>query len=125
MTLPRLQKKKRLVVLGLNSGTSADGLDLAALMVDRSRGSYHVKYLAGGSRRYPAEVRDLVLKVADATMLSAEDLIFLDQVLGQFFGRAAATFIKRLERLPCFDHPSVHFVNVDRIELVRSLVTIT
>ena len=65
--LTALLQRKKLVVLGLNSGTSADGLDMAAVNIDRSRGGYRTSLIAGGSRRYPDALRSLILKMADAT----------------------------------------------------------
>ena len=57
MNLPRLLQRKRLTVLGLNAGTSADGLDQAAIVIDRSRRGYRTRFLAGRTRKYPAELR--------------------------------------------------------------------
>lgn len=98
MTLARLLNKKRLTVLGLNSGTSADGLDLALLRIDRSAGRLRITPLAGGERRYPPSLRRAVLSLSDAATISPDDVIRLDQALGRFYGRTAATFIRRWER---------------------------
>jgi anhydro-N-acetylmuramic acid kinase len=94
--LTALLQRKKLVVLGLNSGTSADGLDMAAVSIDRSRGGYRTSLIAGGSRRYPDAVRALVLKMADTKAVSLDEVIYLDSILGQFFGRSARAFIKRM-----------------------------
>lgn len=94
--LTALLQRKKLVVLGLNSGTSADGLDMAAIRIDRTRGGYRTSLIAGGSRRYPDALRSLVLKMADATAVSLDEVIYLDSILGQFFGRSARAFIKRM-----------------------------
>jgi anhydro-N-acetylmuramic acid kinase len=91
-------KKKRLMVLGLNSGTSADGLDLALLKIDRAGGAIRIAQVAGARRRYPRNLRQAVLSLADAPTVSPDDLIYIDQALGQFYGRTAAAFIKRWER---------------------------
>jgi anhydro-N-acetylmuramic acid kinase len=98
MKLAALLKRKRLVLLGLNSGTSADGLDLAAVAIDRSRGRYRVKFLSGRMRRYPPAIRKLILKTADSEFIAPEELVRLDQALGQFQGRVAASFIGRLNK---------------------------
>jgi anhydro-N-acetylmuramic acid kinase len=98
MILSRLLNKKRLTVLGLNSGTSADGLDLAVLRIERTGGRFRITQLAGSERRYPPNLRQAVLSLADAQTISPEDIIRVDQALGQFYGRAAASFVKRQER---------------------------
>lgn len=98
MSLKRLLTRKRINVLGLNSGTSADGLDLAVIEVDRSRGGYRTRFLAGRTRKYPAELRRLILTLADSKAIPLDDLIRVDQALGKFIGRTAASFERSLQK---------------------------
>lgn len=90
--------KKRLLFLGINSGTSADGVDMAVVQISRAQQGIIVKYLNGCTRPYPVELRNLVLKVADSRTIDLNKVIYLDNLLGHFFGRMASAYIKRLSR---------------------------
>jgi anhydro-N-acetylmuramic acid kinase len=94
MSLRRLTTKKTLNVLGLNSGTSADSLDMALMQVSATR----TKYLAGQTGRYSASLRQLILDVADSDRVNPDDLIYLDNYLGRYYGEKAARFIRNLSQ---------------------------
>ncbi len=85
-------------MLGLNSGTSVDGLDMVAVRISRSGRRTRIKYLAGCTRPYPGEIRQLVKEVVDSRTVELDTIIELDSLLGQFFGRAAATYCRSLSR---------------------------
>ncbi|MBI5267540.1 MAG: anhydro-N-acetylmuramic acid kinase, partial [candidate division Zixibacteria bacterium] len=87
--------RKSLVVLGMNSGTSADGLDLAAMKITRRSPA---RFLAGLSVPHPESIRRLVLRTADTPTCSINDAILLDNMLGEYIGEVAATYIKKLSR---------------------------
>jgi len=96
MALSDLLRRKQLVILGLNSGTSADGLDLAALRIMRRGRRVVIRFLTGSERRYPPAVRELILSAADSPTVTLGQLIHLDQLLGQFYARAARQYMARL-----------------------------
>ncbi len=98
MNLQNLLRKRRLVLLGLNSGTSADGLDMAAVRFTPSKNVPGITYLSGRHKSYPARLRHLALALADSTSVPLEDIIALDNLLGKFYGRAAANYIDQLQR---------------------------
>ncbi|UCC44639.1 MAG: anhydro-N-acetylmuramic acid kinase [Candidatus Zixiibacteriota bacterium] len=94
--MDKILNRKRLVILGLNSGTSADGLDLAALRFSRSSKGVRIKFLQGLTRRFDKTLRDEILRCSDSRRVSLEELISLDQMLGVFFGRKAVAFVNSL-----------------------------
>src|SRR3990172_7070002 len=98
MSLGRLMKKRKLVVLGLNSGTSADGLDLAAVAITRHRQSISTKFLKGNSQSYPFQLRSQILNLADSQATTLEEIISVDSAVGDFFGKHAAAFIRQLSK---------------------------
>jgi anhydro-N-acetylmuramic acid kinase len=83
-------------VIGLNSGTSADGLDLAAVKFDRKGGRASIKFLAGRKKNYPSALRNEVLKAMHASEVSLNELVYLDNLLGKFFGKEAGKFVDDL-----------------------------
>ena len=98
MTLKRLVNKKSLNVIGLNSGTSADGVDLSAVRYVPHGKRASITFIVGTHRPYPLSLKTAVLKASSADLLAPEDLMSLDNELGRFYGAAAATFAKRLTR---------------------------
>lgn len=99
MTLSQLLARKSLRILGVNSGTSADGLDFSLLqMRDIPQGQLQIKRLATGSARYSAELRSLALRLADAPNVAPEELALADEVFGEFTGRRARTFLQRCRK---------------------------
>lgn len=97
MTIPQGVTRGTTVILGLNSGTSADGLDLAALKFSGSSSS-PLKFLAGVCQPYPAGLKQCILDVSHSTILRLETLIYLDNALGRFYGEAAQRFMRKLKK---------------------------
>lgn len=95
MSLARLIRKQTLTVLGLNSGTSADGVDLALLSISRSARQPRVRFLTGAERRFPRALKTRILALANTDSPTFSDLLTLDTALGEFFGRTAAAFVKK------------------------------
>ncbi len=93
MTIPTspdiLARKPVLRVIGLMSGTSADGIDAALVDVHAHR----VEVLALASRPYPPTVRSAVLQLATAETLRLDDLCRWNVALGERFAAAALAAI--------------------------------
>ncbi len=98
MSLERIARKKALNVLGLNSGTSADALDMAAVRIVRSRGTVKVTQLAVAGKRIGQQMQKLVFQMTDSKATTTDQVVLLDNLLGKFMGRAAAAFIRKLAR---------------------------
>ena len=98
MTLSGLVNRKNLHVLGINSGTSADGVDLAVMRVSKSGRKISTRFLAGTTRKYPKSLRALIVDVSTSQSIAPKSIIYLDNLLGQFYGRAAKRYIASLVR---------------------------
>lgn len=96
--LENLHRKKNLLVIGLNSGTSADGLDLAAIMISETGIRSRIKFIAGKMVPYPRELHRLVQKAIRHNLNSLEEVIILDRKLGEFYGRESVLFLRSLKR---------------------------
>ncbi|UCG61397.1 MAG: anhydro-N-acetylmuramic acid kinase [Candidatus Zixiibacteriota bacterium] len=96
MSLGRILRKKGLTVLGLNSGTSADGLDLALVRISLSGNKRAIKFLKGGKRAYGPALRKRLLGVIHSETVALSELIYLDNRLGQVFGQVSKSFLSNL-----------------------------
>lgn len=77
------------IYIGLMSGTSADGLDIAAISCEQNP----PKSLATQSVHYPKELRDKILALYTPGNDEIDRMGTLDNELGKFIGSAVNTFI--------------------------------
>jgi anhydro-N-acetylmuramic acid kinase len=96
--LQNLLRKKTLVAVGLNSGTSADGLDLVAVRISLVPERLSVKLIAGKTVPYPRKLQAQLSDVVNDRILSVDDIIRLDRHLGCFYGDQARLFCSYLKR---------------------------
>ena len=73
-----------MIVAGVMSGTSADGIDVALVQVE-SRSALRFKYLAHAEYPYPVKVRRAVLAAMNAANASVADLSRLNFLLGELY----------------------------------------
>jgi len=95
-------------VLGLMSGTSADGVDVVAIEVDPGGfpdGKPFRRLLGHRSSDYPAQLRERVLAAA-SNRLIPEELCILQRSLGDHHAQAARTLCEELALRP--DLASLH-----------------
>ena len=81
--LQRLWNKKSLRVIGLMSGTSADGMDAALTEITGFGLSTRVKMLSFVSLPYPENVRSEILRLASGTAGGSRDLCLFSFLFGQ------------------------------------------
>jgi anhydro-N-acetylmuramic acid kinase len=83
------KKTKTMIVAGVMSGTSADGVDVAICRISPgSEGIARVKVLAQRATPYPATLRRAVLSAMDAKCMSVRELARLNWRLGEVYAEA-------------------------------------
>jgi len=102
-----------LIVAGVMSGTSADGVDVALVRL-RGTGSYlHYDLLAHHHFEYPRAMRQAILDAMNAASISVAELSRLNFRLGEFYAEAVAqaqrkTRGARLELVGCHGQTIYH-----------------
>ena len=82
-------------VIGLMSGTSADGIDAALVRIDGAPPKIHAKFEAHYHAKFSPAVRQTVLRIANGVTTTAEEVSQLDFLLGEEFARAAISACAR------------------------------
>ena len=83
-------KPKTMIVAGVMSGTSADGVDVALCRLSPTKSGARVKVLAHHSERYPVRLRKAVLAAMDAKSICTAELSRLNWRLGELYAEAVA-----------------------------------
>ena len=91
--------KKSLLVLGLMSGTSADGIEAALVRISGAPPKLKSKLVGHTSRPIPKPIRSKILEIAEGTPLPAAEISQLNFRLGELFADAAIATCKQL-RVP-------------------------
>ena len=78
-----------MLVLGLMSGTSADGIDAALARISGAPPKLKTKLLGHTSVKFPAALRKEILHVAEGRLITANELSQLNFRLGEVFADAA------------------------------------
>lgn len=80
----------RYLILGLMSGTSLDGLDMALCEFSKNEQEWESQTINCCSVDYPNE---LVKGIKNATMISSSELLILDKKLGRFYAEQIQQFL--------------------------------
>ncbi len=106
---------KSMVVAGVMSGTSADGVDVAVCRISpgRMKGETpRVKLLGHAGVAYPKDVRAAVLSAMDADAISVAELARLNWRLGEVYAeaveKAQSTFGMKVELVGCHGQTVYH-----------------
>jgi anhydro-N-acetylmuramic acid kinase len=88
-----------MIAVGMMSGTSGDGINLAAIEVEPGAHP-KVRILATGEEKYPDAIRDAVLRAGADEPFLLSDVARLHGRLGDAYAVAAMTFITGLPKRP-------------------------
>src|SRR5882672_5498381 len=78
-----------MLVLGMMSGTSADGIDVALARISGAPPNLKAKLLGHTSEKFPLALRREILRIAEQQSISAGELSQLNFRLGELFADAA------------------------------------
>ena len=78
-----------MLVIGLISGTSVDGIDAALVEISGATIDLDVQLLSGHTFPYPNALRQQILAVCGGTSISMADLAALDDAIATQFAQAA------------------------------------
>jgi len=81
--------KKSMLVLGMMSGTSADGIDVALARISGAPPNLNANLLGHTSKKFPPALRREILRVAEQKPIAAGELSQLNFRLGKLFADAA------------------------------------
>ncbi|HYG20934.1 MAG TPA: anhydro-N-acetylmuramic acid kinase, partial [Ohtaekwangia sp.] len=82
-----MDSKNNFKVIGLMSGTSLDGVDLACCTFKQSDGAWRYTIQAAKTVKYPPA---WIRKLSGAHLLSGEELVNLDAAYGKYLGMLCA-----------------------------------
>lgn len=77
-----------MIVAGVMSGTSADGINVALVRVSPDKGALRFKLLAHTEQPYPGNVRRWIMSAMNATSISVADLARLNVLLAELYADA-------------------------------------
>ena len=95
MTLGKLMRKRSKLVIGLMSGTSADGVDAVLVRIDGWGGESRLEQLAYVSIPFEDEVRRRILDIARGDFGGSQELGRMNMLLGELYLEACAQLCRQ------------------------------
>ncbi|MEN0006572.1 MAG: anhydro-N-acetylmuramic acid kinase, partial [Bacteroidota bacterium] len=92
-----MAEKNSYRAIGLMSGTSLDGLDMAYCQFDKTNEGWQFELLQSQSIAYEDAFRQ---RLADTVHLNGEDLLLLHQSYGRWLGEQVSTFVNAHQLMP-------------------------
>ena len=92
--------KKSMLVLGMMSGTSADGIDTALVQISSAPPNLKIKLLGHTNHQFPTAIRKEILRVAEQNPLTPGEFSQLHARLGQIYAQAALAACKQFRTSP-------------------------
>lgn len=89
-------------IIGLMSGTSADGIDAALLEITPKKALPEIRLIRFLVRPFSSQLRERILRAADAGSGATSEICRLNVLLGELFAKAAA-LVSRRARIPLRD----------------------
>lgn len=102
-----------MIVAGVMSGTSADGIDIAITQISGRKLNLRFKLLRHQHRPYPLPVRKAILRAMNASQISVAELAQLNFLLGQLYAEAVrqtvkAAGVRKLDLVGCHGQTIYH-----------------
>jgi len=92
--------KNSMLVLGMMSGTSADGIDTALVKISGAPPNLKIRLVGHTSQNFPPAIRREILRVAEQNPLTAGECSQLHARLGYIYAGAAIAACKKLRVSP-------------------------
>lgn len=93
--LHKLMKKRTKYVIGLMSGTSADGIDTALVRIKESEQGIKIKLIAFDCLKYSPRIKNFILDCSQENTATVKDICRLNFLLGELFAQAACHIVKK------------------------------
>ncbi|MBI5464209.1 MAG: anhydro-N-acetylmuramic acid kinase [Ignavibacteriales bacterium] len=93
--LEKLQKKKSLLVVGLNSGTSADGIDAVLVRISGANKTMRIRQLAFVRTSYPQGLSRFVIANSLPGSSTVDTICRLNALIGHLFSEATMAVVRK------------------------------